>query len=179
MDDLRALSSLVVAVGFLIGVILFIFGLICFKKNAENPQQYTVGKAIANLLTGTFLLASSFMYASFRGSILNDGWDTSRTGLSMDKHVSDSLSDMPDNFLTRSLTPETKQLIIGFVFLVGIIAFIRGLFLFREFGQRTQGGSSGTAMALFHVIGGIICMNIMMFSCIFAKTFSIPHICSS
>lgn len=179
MDDLRALSSLVVAIGFLIGLIMFIFGIYCFKKNSENPQQYTMGKCIGNTTTGILLLASSFMYSSFRGSLLSEEWEQGRTGLSMDKHISDSLSQMPDNFLTKSLTPETRQLIIGFVFLVGIIAFIRGLFLFKDFGQRTQGGSSGTAMALFHIIGGIICMNIMMFSCMFAKTFSIPYICGT
>lgn len=180
MDDLKALTSLVVAVGFMIGVIMFIFGVYSFKKHSESPQQYTIGMCIANVLTGCFLIASSFMYSAFRGTIMDDNWEQGRLGLSMDKHVgSGSGNDMPENFLTRSLTPEAKQVIIGFVFLVGLIAFIRGLYLFKEFGERSKSGGSATSMALFHVFGGIICMNILMFSCIFAKTFNIPHICST
>lgn len=179
MDDIKALSSLVVAVGFLIGLILFIYGVYGFKKNADSPQQFPISMCIGNCVTGMFLLASSFMYSAFRGTFIGDNWQGDRAGLSLDRHMSGSSgNNMPDNFLTRALTPEARNVIIAFVFLVGLIAFIRGLFLFRDFGERSKSGGSSTAMAFFHVIGGIICMNILMFSCIFAKTFNIPHICS-
>jgi len=179
MDDLQSLSSLVVAVGYMLGTFCALIGLWGFKKRPENPQQYTIGYCVGNFFTGCALLASSFIYSAMSGT-LGIAWDGSRNGLSLSSHDAESAAaNMPNNFLTKSLTDDTKKLIIGFVFLVGAVAFIRGIYLCKDFGERRNNGGSGTAMALFHMIGGIICMNILLFSCIFAKTFNIPHICST
>jgi hypothetical protein len=53
------------------------------------------------------------------------------------------------------------------------------LYLLKDFGQRQNNGSSATAMSIFHIVGGIICMNILFFSCIFAEIFNIPYICGT
>lgn len=177
MDDIKALNSLVVAIGFLVGLCLFLWAIYGFKKHSESPQQHTIASCAGQLIVGCLLLSSSYIYNQAASTLTIPGSD-SRSALSID-NAGQADSGPGSNFLSSAFTAESKNLIISFVFLIGVIAFLRGLYLLKDFGQRQGNGSSATAMSLFHIVGGIMCMNILYFSCMFAKVFSIPYICGT
>jgi hypothetical protein len=178
MDDLRAINSLVVAAGFLIGLCLFLWGVYGFKKHTESPQQFTIGMCTGQFLVGCMLMSSSYIYTQAATTLTISVSGSSRSVLSVD-NADQASASTGSTFLSDAFTTESKNLIIGFVFLIGVIAFLRGLYLMKDFGSRQNNGSSATAMSLFHVVGGIICMNILYFSCLFAEVFSIPYICGT
>ncbi|MFK4132065.1 DUF6750 family protein [Pseudomonas luteola] len=183
LETIDAFSSLVIAIALLIGVVMFVSSVYGFKQNASNPQQFPISKCITGLLVGCGMLALPFLYVSSAqtlGVTSTSSWEGGRSVLSASNATANiSSSTGSQNFLGKYLSDETKKLIIGFVFLIGLIAFVRGIYLFKDMGNRQGNGSSTTAMSLFHVGGGVVCMNILYFSCLFAATFNIPHICST
>lgn len=163
-----------------VGVILFFIGLYGFHGRGQNPNQYTVGFCFSNLIAGTFLLISSQIYAWSVNSMSRTDWATNSSMLSVSDKLSDDISSISGTFLGEYLSDDTFSTLMGLIYLVGLIGFLRGLYLIKEAGQISggPGQSGGMAPAFWHIVGGCAVMNILQFGCFISWLFGIPYLCA-
>lgn len=176
-DVFGPIISLTVSIAYLIGVIVFILGLYGLKKHNENPQHYTIAYCVMNMLTGTFLLLCGTIYGIVRNSTLGGDWDTDNSALSITKHADVSMGDISKSFFAEYIPPQTIMLILGFIYFVGLVAFIRGIFLLKNVGSVNNGSQGGIGKSLTHMLGGVITMNITYFACLVGNTIGLTMLC--
>ena len=72
-----------------------------------------------------------------------------------------------------SLDKETKAIqiaIITIIRLVGYISIVKGLLLLNQMGKANGGGGGQGGKSFFHILGGVICINITFFSLALGNT---------
>lgn len=172
------LVDLVIGIGYVMGILLVISGLLYFKKNSENPQQFTIQTATWTLLSGVLLLSSAWVYSMLQQTIIpsSGDWGTDSSVLAIDRQLADEVGEVGQSYLGTMMPESTAVLLLGFVYVVGLIAFVRGIYLLKNVGSMDQ-NSGGTAKALTHMLGGFVTMNIMDFSCLVGNTLGISMLC--
>ena len=163
-----------------IGVVLFLYGLYGFHGRGQNPNQYTVAFCFSNLIAGTFLLISSQIYAWTVNSFSHDSdWATNSTMLSVSGKLSDDAAAISGTFLGKYISTDTFNTLMGLIYLVGLISFLKGIYLIKEAGQLSGGqGQGGMAPAFWHMVGGCAVMNILQFGCFISWLFGVPYLCA-
>ena len=171
--------ELVVGIGYLMDILLVISGLLYFKKNSENPQQFTIQTATWTLVSGVLLLSSAWVYSTLQQTVIptSGQWSTDSSVLAIDRQLADEVGNVGNSYLGNMLPESTAMLLLGFVYIVGLIAFIRGIYLLKNVGSMDQ-NSGGTAKALTHMVGGFVTMNILEFSCLVGNTLGISMLCA-
>jgi hypothetical protein len=173
-----SIGSLVIAVSFVIGLVLFGVGLYGFYKYGQGPDRHSIRGPILAVIAGTAMLCSGTLYSIFMRSTLEPDWSASgRNALAIDASTVDLGSAETGGFLATYVPDHLGATIVGFVFTVGLIYFIWGLYLLKDIGSQSQQGSAGVAKPLTHIFGGMIAMNIMKFSCMVSATIGYPGLC--
>lgn len=175
--SLAPIASLVISISYMLGLILVILGIMGFKKHTQNPQQYTIASSFMSIVSGTLLLIPGLLYGVLKNTTISSGWSTDRSALSMASHTSATMGDVSKSFFANYIPPQTIALLVGFIYLIGLISFIRGIYLLKNIGSNGHGKEGGVAKALTHMLGGVASMNIVDLACIFGKTFGIPLMC--
>lgn len=175
---INALGSLIVAGCYLIGTITFIYGLYGFKAHTNQPQQFPISTCVMNLLTGVILLSLPVFYSILKRSTIDPGWNEgARVALSVGPHV----ADVRGSFIDTYLPGETAEAVIGFIFLVGLWSFAKGVYRLRFVGlsqmHAPPGAGQGLGNAITHMVGGMLVMNITHVSCIIGETFNLNILC--
>lgn len=177
-SQIKPMVALVVSIGYLIGLVLFITGLYGFKKHSENPQQFTIAYCVMNMATGILLLLSGYFYSSLKSSTIDQGWSfDGESALSIDNAALADVGSMSNSLLGQYLPEQTIAMLIGFVYLVGLIAFIKGIYMLKNVGSVNSGHEGGIGKALTHMAGGLVSMNIVQFSCIMGNATGISMLC--
>ena len=159
------------------GLCTFVLGLYGFKKHSEAPQQYTIAYCVANLGTGTLLLLSGYFYGVVIGTAVDTGFDyDNSSALALDQTALGSGADLANSFLGKYLPVHTVEMLIGFVYLVGLLAFLKGIYMLKNAGS-TGNHNDGISKALIHIVGGVVSMNISAFSCIISSIFGVSMLC--
>lgn len=177
MDIIDDFVKLTVSICYLIGIVTFIYGLLGFKYNSSNPQQFPISNCFMNVLTGSFFLSMPTVYSVLKRSTLDDSWNES-SPLSLEAHT-DGLGDFSGSFFGSYMPEETGRAVVGFVYLIGLISFARGLYRLKYVGLNQMNSPSGQGMggALSHMIGGVLVMNIIDVSCIVGETVGMDQLC--
>jgi hypothetical protein len=125
------------------------------------------------------LLSSAWLYSTIQQTIIptNGGWGTDSSLLAIDRQMADEVANVGSSYLGNMMPESTAMLLLGFVYIVGLIAFVRGIWLLKNVGSMDQ-NSGGTAKALTHLLGGFVTMNIMEFSCLVGTTLGISMLCA-
>lgn len=146
-DQIPALTGLVYAIVYILGVMFIIGGL--FKLKHVGEQR--------SMMSGHHGVAGAFVYLAI-GALLLFLPSTLEVGTST--FWSTPCSYCYPTPADSAFTPVFK-VVYAVVNFVGLIAFVRGLVLLSHTGQQSQHG--GFAKAITHIIGGIFCMNIGAF----------------
>lgn len=172
MEQFESVSILIVSIGILVGLIVIGVGVFAMYKHTSEPTKYTVGFIISNFVAGTGLLIPSSMYAMFK-STATGGWSSSRLSLSEDLQAIRALESISSSanmgFFGEFMPPAMAVTIVGCVFIVGLVAYIRGLYLIRYLGApdgRAPTGPVGVGKVLAHIFGGLVCMDILGAGCL-------------
>lgn len=128
------------------GVSLFIASLFEFKRYGEMrtfmSHQMTIAKPLAMMLSGIMLLLLPLMIGTFMLAF----WG--------------SASPMAYTSTSDSGWAPLMPVVINCVRVVGIVAFMRGIFLISRSGG--SGAQPGTlSKAILHMFGGVLCVNIV------------------
>jgi hypothetical protein len=172
--SIKPLINLALSVAVLVGLILFMTGWYGLKKNAQDPQRYTIGYCAWNMISGIFLIMPSVLYAILGGSVIGNGHGD--IGLSYDASVADSVSNISNSAMGTAMSLQAFTVLYGFIYLVGAIYFLKGIFLLRDLGS--PGGRDGSGSKItYHLLGGIFCMNLGFASCLFGSIFGLTFMC--
>jgi len=146
-DQVPALTGLVYAIVYILGISFIFGGLLKLKHYGEQRSMMSshggLGGALMLLLVGTLLL---FLPSTIQVSTTTF-WATPCSYC----YPTDSESPFTSFF----------KVVYSVVNFVGLIAFVRGLVMLSHVGEHSQHGGLGKAMT--HIIGGILCMNIGAF----------------
>jgi hypothetical protein len=163
-------------VGFLMGLVLFISGLLRIRKNAENPNSHSMASCIWMMISGTLLISLGTFY-----SIVSSTLDTSLVGsgasiLSVNAHISLPSGTQPGKGFSQFIPTESGQSILAFVYFIGMLSFVRGIMLLKDLGS-PQGQQMGMGKPVTHILGGAVAMNILKFSCMIGAFIGSDVIC--
>lgn len=164
-----SLGRLILTGCSLIGICVFIYGLFILKKHPENPQNYSVGKAVRNLIAGSMLLVPHSMFAIFQNTAFNR---QSNSSFQIFDRLDDSQSSFTDSSLSSYIPAEVGMIIVGFLFIAGAYSFVKGLYLTRSIGIQGDDGQVVTVKKVFnHIFFGVIAMNIVEVAGILTASF--------
>lgn len=162
-SSFTSLKTMLVALAFVIGAMLVVRGLMMYKVfGTQTMASATKGEFAGPLVF--ILVGAVLMY-------LPSTYNTSLTtifGLNNIAPVSQLIS-----YASVTKTEQWQQLsevIVDYIYLIGLIAFIRGFVILSKMGHSgAQPGSIGKG--LIHVVGGILLINIVATVNILATTF--------
>lgn len=180
VGQLSALFSVVLGLASFLGVLLFANGLIAVYQSQTGRSNKTIGQAMISMFVGTFMLSVGWVYglmrASFVGSSATGVSYEGRGVLALDAAAISAGSAAARTGFGEFMPAETLQAVFAFVFLVGLMAFVHGIYLLRNIGA--DGGSPDMKRAcIYRIFGGLVCMNITWFSCLVGGILGIEAMC--
>jgi hypothetical protein len=178
--QLSSLFSVALSVASFLGVMLFANGLMAVYQSQTGRGNKTIGQALISMFVGTFMLSVGWVYglmkASFVGANSTGINYEGRGSLALDAAAISAGNAAASTGYGKFMPAQTLQSIFAFVFLVGLIAFIHGVYLLRNVGA--EGGNSDMKRASFYrILGGLMCMNITWFSCLVGGILGIDSMC--
>ena len=176
-EGIGIIAQFISNVGTAVGLVLFFHGLYSFYSRGENPQRFPVSYCLSTLLAGTFLLISSTVYAWSVNSVSPVAWATDSSMLAIGSNVNEDATAIQNSFLGRYIPQQSFTTLMGFIYIAGLIGFIRGLYLFKNVGQMDNQQEGGFSKASWHVAGGCALMNIILVSCFIGWLSGIPYLC--
>lgn len=177
-EGVLVVATLLVSIANLLGIILFVSGVYSIYKHGENPNQYPRGKSIATILAGTLLISAASAYAWTVNTGSTVEWASDKSMLAVGQHLDDSLEIDDESLLGRYVPKSTRTALFGFIYLIGLIGFLRGLYLLKDVGQVDNGSKGGFAQAFWHIAGGSMTMNILKVGCFLSWLLGISMLCS-
>lgn len=146
IGNLKHFSSILEILSIAGGLGLFLAALFEFKRYGEMrtfmSHQMTIARPLSMLLAACMLLILPTMIGTFMLAF----WG--------------SANPMVYTPTTDSGWEPLMPVVIDFVRVVGIFAFMRGIFLISRSGG--QGSQPGTlSKAILHMFGGVLCINIV------------------
>jgi len=178
-----SLFGVVLAVSSLVGVMLFAQGLYSIYVSSSGRSNKSVGQGLLNMLVGTFMLSVGWVYglmkASFIGATATGVDYEGREALALNGIEAASMAAgtaVSKTAFGKFIDSNTLQAVFAFVFFVGLMAFVHGVYLLRTIGM--DGGDANMKRAAFYrIFGGLICMNITWFSCMVGGILGISSMC--
>lgn len=177
------LFGVVLAVSAFIGVMLFAQGLYSIYVSSSGRGNKSVGQGLMNMLVGTFMLSVGWVYgmmkASFIGKTVTGVDYEGREALALNGVEAAAIA--AGNAVSKTaygkfIDSNTLQAVFAFVFFVGLLAFVHGVYLLRTIGM--DGGDANMKRAAFYrIFGGLVCMNITWFSCLVGGILGISSMC--
>lgn len=172
--DLQPILSIVTIVARFMGIGFIIVGLSRLYKAANQTMMYRTSPLVTMMyfLIGAMVAAYSPLLGAFSGSLFGNSssayiyYQNSGTCPAINTPgYSDAAPLCPEVAYAQDLTGKdngnrldyVKTITYGILFLVGVIAFLRGLVLLIKVGD---GGQPGTlSKAVTHIIAGIVAVN--------------------
>ncbi len=147
------LIDLVGHVSFIAGLAFALVGVFRLMKNAQDGPKSPWGMGtIGTFLTAAALLSLNNMLGATQMSVFGS------TTISTYAVLADAQGMDP---LIASRANDAIQAVFMFVQLVGWVSFVRGLFIFRAYGEGN--GQATMAAGFTHIIGGAIAVNLSAF----------------
>lgn len=179
VGQMSAMFSVALAVSAFIGVMLFANGLMGLHSAATGNSRKTYGSSLLNMVVGTFMLSVGWVYGLMKASFVGDedGGVTydGRGSLALDAAAIKAGGKLAATGFGKFLPAQTFEAIFAFVFLVGLLAFINGVYMLKNL---SEGGDANMKRASFYrIIGGLMCMNLTWFSCLIGGFLGIASMC--
>jgi hypothetical protein len=170
-------------VAFVIGFYMVGAAVYSLYTWSKGNQGKSIASVILSMLVGTFLASIAWIYQLMKGSLIGDydkGVNISSGGaftLALDSAAAAAATSVHASGFGRFIPDSTIKTILAFVFLVGFVAFISGVYAIKDIGTQ-QGGQHPLLNPIIKIIGGVLCMNITWFGCFVSALLNIPALCS-
>ena len=148
LDIFQPMMALISAFGYLAGIILVMIGISRLLKSAQDGPRGPGGiGTIFTFITAGLLFSIDTIMRAATGSLFGltsvnsfSVLSTSTGDAAVDGHILSVISS-----------------VIGFMVLIGLIAFVRGIFILREVAEGS--GQASLMAAMSHIIGGALAVN--------------------
>lgn len=175
--NVQILSTLIISIFTLLGLYLTVIGLYGIYLSGENPQNFPIRQGLMQFFAGCILLAAPAFYAMTVNSVSPNAWATDNTMLSVNSKIHDDVSKAKNSFLTKYLPEASISVLFGFIYLVGLLFFLLGLYLLKDSGDLEGKRDGGFSRAFWHMAGGAAVMNIVQVGCFLAYLLGISFLC--
>lgn len=176
-DGLDSIVALLVQGALVIGMTLVVHGLISVYKRAESPQQYPIGYCVANIVSGTLMIIANQAYRWTVNTGAGVNWASDSSMLSAGGRLRDDVAATSGSLLSEYLPPEAMATLMGFIYIAGLIGFLKGLYLLKNVGKMDNQQEGGFAKAFWHMVGGAACMNIVKVGCFIGYFLGFTSLC--
>lgn len=177
-------SALFIEGGALVGMTVAGLGVYGFYRQTLYPQNYTTAGNFAKVLTGSALVISGSIFQGFENTFFDTTTDLSSGSLHLNV---DALSALVENGVrtgsssisSQLIPPRSSALIVGFMYMIGVLAFLKGIFVLKDAGEiGNQQNPSPVKTSLVYMVSGVIAVNINDFGCLFGSTFGTTLFCA-
>lgn len=179
--NMSVLFDLAWLIAFAIGVFVFAGGLYKVYENSKGRGEVKVGQAIVEMLVGAFLASIGWFYQLIKGSFISGSkngvtLDQGQMSLALDSTAASAASAVGQaRGFTEIMPMHTVEGIIAFIFLVGFINLIGGVYALKDINNSRS--EHPVMKPVVKIIAGAICMNILWFGCLINGLLGIPGIC--
>ncbi len=174
--NMKALADLVLAFAPLFGFLVFAAGIYQFYKHAKTKdERYGVASSVAKILAGALLVSINWFYGFLANSFISDSQQSesgARILLAVDKQMAEGTAIAVDSVIPA----DTINGLLGFIALVGVIAFVNGLLALKNLGDGRH-DERDLYKALTRIVGGLCCLNIKWVSCLIGNVLGISILC--
>jgi hypothetical protein len=147
----QPMSNIVMGFAYFAGAVLTVVGIVRLTKSAqEGPRGPSGLGTMATFVTAAMLLSASQVLGAFTVTIF---------GGAPEMFVYAEIFGLPG--VPTDQAENVIRAILGFMAIVGMISFVRGIFVLRGF---AEGNSQMTLMGgLSHIIAGVLAVNLGQF----------------
>lgn len=160
VDTFKALGELAVAVGYMVGLFLFIQGLYAFYLSGKfgNDPSRSIASAFWQVASGTMLLLSSTVYSIAKGTV-SPTWTDTNEVLALS---SSAFNNIESAGFMNMIPESTIKSLMAAIWLIGLFGFLKGIYLMRFASEQASGaqGYSPVKKIVVHIFGGVVLMNI-------------------
>ena len=156
LDIFSPVMALVKAFGYIAGIILIMVGISRMLKSTQEGAKGPGGLGtIMTFLVAGVLLSSNTLLTAVSGSL----FDTTVFGLLSDGHVAKFplLSVGTGDAAINSNITAVLGSVVSFMVIIGVISFVRGIFIMRDVAEGN--GQASLMAASTHIIGGALAVN--------------------
>jgi hypothetical protein len=184
LAEFKVYTDFAINVGRLIGFILFGMSWYSLKKNADNPNQYPLSTVLWGMISGLFLQIAGVLYSAFYNSFMGESQALDNSFLALDIAAINQMSGVAtgtNSILGKMVPPETMSMVIGILYFIGVLSFLKGIYLVKDVGQQNNmgDGKSAGGKAIVHMVAGFIAMHITKFGCALEASFGFGLMCTS
>lgn len=176
-NTMTTFAEVFTAFAFVIGLWLSGYAAFIWYSKNKNGGQSSSYSVWSTFLAGNALMISTVLYEYFMNTALGDTWDKSIMFGAVDEVALKSIEGSQSP-LMQFLPENTVALISGFIYLMGLFSYLKGVYLLRYIGSTgSQGQSVPTSKAAAHIVGGMILMNSNAFACSILGLFITTQMC--
>ncbi len=185
LNEFKVYTDFAINVGRLVGFILFGVSWYALKKNADNPNQYPLSTVIWGMISGLLLQIAGVLYSAFYNSFMGESRALDNSFLALDTAAVNQMAGVATSgntsILSKMVPPETMSMILAVLYFIGVISFLKGIYLVKDVGQQSQMGDGKGAggKALVHMVAGFIAMHVTFFGCALEASFGFGLMCTS
>ncbi len=173
IQQLNSLMQVFGSLSTVVGIALAGIGIYMFYGRHKNPAQYPISRCIFTVLSGTLLITFSEAYSVLKASTIDPAGFAggARNILAVDQNALNNLNQAGGaGILGRMMPANMALMVVGWCYIIGLGAFLRGLYLIKEIGNpQSQHGAGKT---ITHLLGGVFLMNLTESACILASIFT-------
>jgi hypothetical protein len=183
IQEMHVVTDLIINISRLSGLILFGLGWWSITKNAENPQQHPLARSLWTMTAGASLCIGGVIYAMVATSVFGDVVIANNSALALNTQAFQNMTgtfnaDVAGGVLEKIMPKATAGMVLSVVYLIGVISFIKGVYIVKDSGEMNQAGNMSHGMkAITHMFAGIIAMNFEKFGCLLDQSFGVGLFC--
>ena len=178
MDTINSVLGLIVSLAYLSGLCMALSGLYMFRRASKGEPGATNREAAQLFLVGCLLLILPTVYSVIKATTIDPSWSgDGLNALAIDENIDvDGING--GSFFGKYIPAESMRLLVGFVYIIGLLAFVRGVALLRHLGLASSAHNQGGAKKpLTHMAGGVLVMNITTVGCWVFNAIGISMLC--
>jgi hypothetical protein len=179
--NMSVLFDLAWLIAFAIGFFLLANGIYKVYDSAKGRGEVKVGQAMLEVLIGVFLTSIGWFYQLIKGSFISGSkngvtLDQGQMALALDSVSASAASAVGQaKGFTQIMPMHTVEGIIAFIFLVGFINLIGGVYALKDINNSRS--EHPVMKPVVKIIAGAICMNILWFGCLVSGLFGFASLC--
>lgn len=151
-----AIAKFLESAAAMIGLYLFFDGIKSFYKHTEDPREYPIKRAWSGVLSGSLLMASAYTFIILSNTLSADtSWLSDRSYLDVQGNLNNIQGGgTPEGSFFAFIPGHLESTILGFIMLIGIYSFLKGLYLIYDSGSDPK--QERKKNILVHLISGMI-----------------------
>ena len=176
LEELQIIVDLMRMASLVLGFTLFALGMYGFHKYVKSGGQHTVAQCISTLLAGACLISVPIIMETTQSTLIPVGSSPYAVSNAFDAVAlkrrsacvfADGVSSLAEGGegFAKFMPKHTGDALWTILYILGIYAYIKGIFLLRHIGSQRGSQEGLVGSAFTHILGGFALINITTVGC--------------